>query len=73
MDSWHKNVVNVRPEKLFFGLLHNCLNCDSTVKVTYSFQLVMVGYMFRRGGGGVHPKGVPFLWSLYLYEQVGFD
>ena len=26
------------PEKLFFGLLRNCLNCDSTAMVTYSFQ-----------------------------------
>ena len=26
------------PEKLFFGLLCSCLNCDSTAMVTYSFQ-----------------------------------
>ena len=27
------------PKKLFFGLLRNCLNCDSTAMVTHSFHL----------------------------------
>ena len=30
------------PEKLFFGLVCNCLNCDSTAMVTYSFHLYYV-------------------------------
>ena len=29
-----------RPKKTFFGLLRNCLNCDSTAMVTYSFHLI---------------------------------
>ena len=29
------------PKKLFFGLLRNCLNCDSTAMVTYSFQTIL--------------------------------
>ena len=29
----------VKPRKRFFELLRNCLNCDSTAMVTYSFHL----------------------------------
>ena len=29
-----------RPKKTFFGLLRNCLNCDSTAMVTYSFHVI---------------------------------
>ena len=29
------------PKNFFFGLLRNCLNCDSTAMVAYSFQCLL--------------------------------
>ena len=39
--STNTEAMGLNPvEKIFFGLLHNCLNCDSTAMVTYSFHKV---------------------------------
>ena len=35
--------IPLKARKIFFRLLRNCLNCDSTAMVTYSFHLYSLG------------------------------
>ena len=60
------------PEKLFFffGLLCNCLNCDSTAMVTYSFPLNYFKKAAIMKNLQSQPKIVHFIYSDWSCRTV---